>query len=107
VTETDRTTLRSRAWLAPGAWDCEQGARELTDRTLRFVTTSGHIRVDLDVAECSFAFPLGSARTGLRVRTPSAVFRFWFSNPYLGLCALGGFGRAQAVANEWRRALTT
>ncbi len=97
--------MRSRAWLARGLWDCEQGTLELSGRKLRFITTSCDVRLDVDVAECSTAFPVGSARTGLRVRTPTAVFRFWFSNPYLGLGALGGFGSARAVASEWRQAL--
>jgi hypothetical protein len=72
---------------------------------MRFATTSGEIRFDADVAQCSISFPVGSARTGLRVRTPSADLRFWFSNPYLGIGALGGFGSARAVASKWRQAL--
>jgi len=97
--------MSSRAWLARGLWNCEEGALELSHQRLHFVTTSGDVRLDVDVAECWIAFPVGSARTGLRVRTPSADLRFWFSNPYLGLGALGGLGSARAVASEWRMAL--
>lgn len=97
--------MRSRAWLARGLWNCDEGTLELSDRRMRFAATSGEIRFDADVAECSISFPVGSARTGLRVQTPLEDLRFWFSNPYLGIGALGGLGSSRAVANKWRQAL--
>jgi hypothetical protein len=105
VTAAGRATLRSRAWLARGPFDCEQGTLELSDGRLRFVTTTGEDRLDVDVSDCEVGFPMGSARTGLKVRTSATALRFWFSNPYLGIGGLGGFGSARAVATEWRNTL--
>ena len=104
VTSMSRASVRSRAWLARGLWNCEEGTLELSGGRMGFATTRGDVRLDVDVAECSISFPVGSARTGSRVQTPSAGLRFWFSNPYLGMGALGGLGSAQAVASEWRQA---
>jgi hypothetical protein len=103
-TETQAARLCSRAWLARGFWDCDQGLLELSNRRLRFVTKSGEVRLDVDVAECSTAFETGTSRTGLRVETASEIYRFWFSNPYLGLGALTG--SARATGGEWVDALS-
>jgi hypothetical protein len=95
----------SRAWLGRGIWDCDEGFLELSNGRLRFVTTAGDVRLDADATECAASFPRGSARTGLRVRTASAVYRIWFSNPYFGLGGFAGLGSARSVAIEWRDAL--
>jgi hypothetical protein len=92
--------------LARGFWDCDQGLLELSNRRLRFVTKSGEVRLDVNVAECSTAFQTGASRSGLKVETASEVYRFWFSNPYLGLGALTGLGSARAIGGEWVDALS-
>jgi hypothetical protein len=104
-TETEPAGLCSRAWLARGIWDCDQGLLELSNRRLRFVTESGEVRLDVDLTQCSVRLPRAS-RTGLTVKTPSSVYRFWFSNPYLGLGAFTGAGPTRAIAREWLDAVS-
>jgi hypothetical protein len=53
--ETEPARLRTRAWLAHGSWNCDQGFLELSNRRLRFVTDSGEVQLDVDVKECSTA----------------------------------------------------
>ncbi len=103
--ETEPAGLRSRAWLACGIWDCDQGLLELSNRRLRFVTESGEVRLDVDLTQCSVRLRR-PARTGLTVKTPSSIYRFWFSNPYLGLGAFTGAGPARATVREWLNAVS-
>jgi hypothetical protein len=98
--------LRTRAWLVRARLGCEEGWLELADGMVRFTATDGSRRFEARASECEVRFPRGSVRTGLDVRSGDVAVRVWFSNPYLAVGGLGGFGSSRAVATEWHRAVS-
>ena len=80
---SEKLPRRSRAWLGHSLWNCDEGFLELSTGRLRFITRRGDVQFEADATQCAASIPRGSAGTGLRRRTPSAVYRIWFSKPVL------------------------